>query len=429
MASIVHALSRIKSELDQIAPAELIHEFCKQVGHRWRERILNPATTIQLMLLQLLAKVSLAGLRRVSKVAASAQAICAARKRLPLEVMIRLVEYAGKALGQTCIDTWKGFRVVLADGSSFMTEDTPELAKTYGRARNQRGTSCSYPVPKLLALLDLASGLIHKLITLPCDRGERAALSRMFRYLQKGDLMLGDRGLASFAHLALMVAQGLHACMRVPEWLRVQGHGRTHGRPVKRLGQQDWLVRWMPDRRPRWMKPAEWKKMPAELTLRQIAFRLCRPGFRTRWAWVVTTLLDPVQYPAQEIVQLYERRWQVEVCFRDLKQSLGFRKLSAKRVAGVRKEVLAFVLLYNLVRRIMLQAARQQGVEPERISFIDAVRWLLWSEPGEPLPPLVVNPKRSRPSEPRMIKGGRRKHPRLKGRRRSLQRPRYVARI
>jgi hypothetical protein len=233
----------------------------------------------------------------------------------------------------------------------------------------------------------------------------------------------------SFAHVALMVAGGLHCCMRLPRWLLVQGHGRTHGRPVKRLGRQDWLVRWTPARRPQWMKPREWKEMPAELILRQIAFRLCRRGFRTQWAWVITTLTDPLQYPAREIIELYERRWQVEVYFRDLKQSLNFRKLSARSIAGVRKEVLAFVLMYNLVRRIMLQAAQQQAVEAERISFIDALRWLLWSEPGEALPPLVVNPKRYRPTEPRMIKGGRHKYPRLKGHRSTSKRPRHVARI
>jgi hypothetical protein len=429
MANIGIALSRIKSELHQIVPSDLIYRFCNEVGHVWRDRVLNPAVTVHLLLLQLLAKVALNGLRHVSKIAVTSQAICAARKRLPLSVMTRLVEHAGRAMGQACVSTWKGLRLVLADGSSFMTEDTPELAKKYGRAKNQRGTSCSYPVPKLLALLDFASGLIHKVIALPAERGERAALSRMFSHMKVGDLLLGDRGLASFAHIALMMKAGLHCCMRLPRWLLVQKHGRTNGRPVRRLGKQDWLVRWTPQRRPRWMKAKEWKDLPAELTLRQISFRLCRPGFRTQWAWVITTLTDPLQYPAQEIVELYEKRWQVEVYFRDLKQSLGFRKLSAKTVAGVRKEVLAFVLLYNLVRRIVQQAAQQQNVEPERISFIDAVRWLLWSEPGEALPDLVVNPKRRRRSEPRRIKGGRRKYPQLKGQRSLLQRPRHIARI
>jgi hypothetical protein len=91
----------------------------------------------------------------------------------------------------------------------------------------------------------------------------------------------------------------------------------------------------------------------------------------------------------------------------------------------VRKQVLAFVLLYNLVRQIMIQAARQQGVDPERISFIDAVRWLLWSTPGEALPELVINPKRQRATQPRMIKRGRHRYPQLNGPRDQLSRPRH----
>jgi hypothetical protein len=381
--------------------------------------------TVHLLILQLLGNVSLEGLRRVAKIKVTAQAINAARKRLPLKVLLGLVEHVGQIAGKSCVSTWKGLRVKLADGSSFLTEDTEELANRYGRAKNQRGTSRSYPVPKLLALLDLTSGMICKVIALPWHRGERAGLSRMFGYLQRGDLLLGDRGLVCFAHLALLKRQGVECCMRLPRWLVVNSRGRSHGKQVRRLGRQDWLVRWTPARRPGWMTRAAWKRMPQELILRQISFRLCRRGFRTQWGWLVTTLTEDRKYSAQEIVDLYERRWQVEVYFRDLRKSLHFQKLSAKSIEAVRKQVLAFVLLYNLVRQIMIQAARQQGVDPERISFIDAVRWLLWSTPGEALPELVINPKRQRATQPRMIKRGRHRYPQLNGPRDQLSRPRH----
>ena len=146
MVSIGNALRRIKDELEVVVRSNWIGEFCRQLNYCWRERRIPPATTVHLLLLQLLAQVSLAGLRHVSKVAVSAQAIGRARIRLPLEVMIRLIEHAGNGLDEGAGELWRGLRLVLVDGMSFLTEDTPELAKTYGKGKNQRGVSRSYPV-------------------------------------------------------------------------------------------------------------------------------------------------------------------------------------------------------------------------------------------------------------------------------------------
>ena len=77
------------------------------------------------------------------------------------------------------------------DGMSFMTPDTPELAKRFhGKAKNQRGTSFGYPTPKLLALMDFG-GVIHKVIALPWARQEFTCLSRLFRAIAPGGLLLG----------------------------------------------------------------------------------------------------------------------------------------------------------------------------------------------------------------------------------------------
>ena len=117
-------------------------------------------------------------------------------------------------------------------------------------------------------------------------------------------------------------------------------------------------------------------------------------GFRTRDVTLVTTLVDAEAYPAQELARAYGIRWQVEINVRHLKTTMGLEVLSCKTVEGVLKELTVFSLVYNLVRIVMLEAARNQGVEPDRISFIDSLRWLTTARPGEPLPALVVLPKR-----------------------------------
>ena len=83
---------------------------------------------------------------------------------------------------------------------------------------------------------------------------------------------------------------------------------------------------------------------------------------------------------------------------------MKMRKLKCKSVAGVQKELAVYCLVYNLIHAVMLQAARRQRVTPDRISFIDTVRWPLSAQPGEKLPQLIVNPKRPDRHEPRVVK-------------------------
>ena len=78
--------------------------------------------------------------------------------------------------------------------------------------------------------------------------------------------------------------------------------------------------------------------------------------------------------------------------------------LHCKTVDGVMKELTMFALAYNLVRLVMLEAANRQGVALDRISFVDALRWLRTAKPGTPLPKLVVNPHRPHRFEPRVVK-------------------------
>jgi hypothetical protein len=128
------------------------------------------------------------------------------------------------------------------------------------------------------------------------------------------------------------------------------------------------------------------------------------PGRRPRVITIVTTLLDPKKYPAKELARWYEKRWQVEVNLRHLKETLGMDVLRCTTFVGVIKEMLMFVMVYNLVRRVMGEAARRQGVAPNRISFVDALRWLKEARPGDDLPRLKVNPERPGRYEPRVRK-------------------------
>lgn len=135
--------------------------------------------------------------------------------------------------------------------------------------------------------------------------------------------------------------------------------------------------------------------LPVTLAVRETRYAVNnRPGFRASTVTLVSTLLDGTAYPADSRADLYRQRWQVETDLAHLKTTLGMDVLKCETEAGVMKELVAFAIVYNLVRVVMLEAGQRQKVPPARISFVDALPWLTSSSPGTPLPDLVVNPER-----------------------------------
>ena len=100
---------------------------------------------------------------------------------------------------------------------------------------------------------------------------------------------------------------------------------------------------------------------------------------------------------------------------------MGMEILHCKTVAGVLKELYMFAIVYNLIRLVMLEASRLQKVPLDRISFIDALRWLRDTKPDTPLTPLVVNPARPNRFEPRVIKRRMKEYPLMKKPRNKLR--------
>jgi Transposase DDE domain len=114
--------------------------------------------------------------------------------------------------------------------------------------------------------------------------------------------------------------------------------------------------------------------LPAELTLREVRVRVTQKGFRTKELIVVTTLLDPVEYPAEEIAELYRRRWQAELNLRSLKTVLQMDHLRCKTPHRVRNEFFMHLVAYNLIRRLMAVSAQEKETQPWQVSFKGALQ-------------------------------------------------------
>jgi Transposase DDE domain len=144
--------------------------------------------------------------------------------------------------------------------------------------------------------------------------------------------------------------------------------------------------------------------LPDSITVREIRRTVKRPGLGKITVTLVTTLLDPEKYPAEELLELRLSRWGVEINIRHLKTTMKMDVLHCQSEAGVRKELAIFALVYNLVRAVMMEAASRQAVPVSRISFADTYKWLRHARPGNTLPPLIVNRYRPNRLEPRCIK-------------------------
>lgn len=437
MASIASPLQRLKEDLQPFLPENDIRAACHEAGYTWRERKCGAVTTVHLFILQILCfNTAMTHLRLLAKAAIAAPAYCRARMRLPLEVLQKLLRRsAATVLAATSSQRWCGLRPLLVDGSSTMAPDWANTQRAFGQPGEQK-PGCGFPIPKVLGLFDAATGLILELLAFPLRTHEQSKVWKLHPLLGPGDLLVGDRGLCSFAHLAMLAARGVCGLFRMHQrqivdfrpyrkaqgLAKKQGQGKNkrqakqrrpqqgqRGQPssrfIKRLGKHDQIVEWRkPSPRPKWMTAEQYASLPATLRVRELRYRLPRKGQRTLCVTLATTLLDGVRYPKEKIAELYKVRWTVETHFAELKTTLKMRRVKSQTAEGVRKELAVYALVYNLVHVVMLAAARRQDVAVDRISFVDTIRWLLSAMPGEEMPKLIVNPRRPDRHEPRVIK-------------------------
>src|SRR4029077_13502694 len=133
---------------------------------------------------------------------------------------------------------------------------------------------------------------------------------------------------------------------------------RADFRRAKSLCSGDGLFTWQKSpRRPNYLAKKQWNKLPATLTVRILRFAINRRGVRPTRISLVTTLLDPKIYPAQDLIQTFLQRWRLELCLDDLKTTLGMEQLRTLSPAMVERELSAFLLAHNLIRCLMAAAA------------------------------------------------------------------------
>jgi len=375
-------LAQLQEHLRDFLPAPLLSS--EDDGPNSRQRVFSLRLTCECFLWQLLKpKTScrevvrqvqaLFRLHGQGPVDEGDSAYVQARQRLPRERL----EQASSATAQAADrragsgSQLQGRPVKVVDGSTTQLPDTPKNQQRYPQPTPQK-RGCGFPVMKLAVLFSLTSGAILNVLMGSLRHHDLRLLRGLWNQLKEGDILLGDRAYGEYTTLAGLPQQGVDVVARL--------HHRRHVdfRKARRLGKHDGLLVWTKGyQQSEILSASEWALLPAQITVRIIRFTATIRGFRSRRITLVTTLLDPKLFPAQDLIDLYLRRWRLELCLRDLKTTMGMEQLRCKTPDMAEKELLAYLVAHNLIRCVMAEAVARYAVDLERVSFkgsLDALR-------------------------------------------------------
>ncbi len=331
-----------------------------------------------------------------------------ARKRSPLNLFAAvLLAQAKNVWGELKDGRWHGLQVLLLDGSQISLRPHPGISGHFASFSNQNGRGYWVPM-RVVATFCLHTGIAVASAADSTVVSEQALARRQILKDLAGCLYLGDRNFGVFQMVQCVLQAHAQCLFR----MTASRAGKIAGTSCL-LRPGDYSVSWRPSRDDLKVDGCQKEAISGRLIVAQYA----RPGFRPKWIYLFTTLLDASAYPAEELADLYGVRWQVELDLRYLKTQMGLHQMDCKTKDMAEKEWLAGLMAYNLVRVVMAAAATEKGIKASQLSFSAArrllVRWLITASPNTRLAPLwrkllksvararLPSRKKPRPPEPR----------------------------
>lgn len=257
-----------------------------------------------------------------------------------------------------------GLRLMALDGTVEDVADTPANARAFGRHSGGRGDS-AFPQVLGVYLVECGSHAVVDAGFWPCQSSERVGGRRLLRSVGPGMLVIWDRNFHRYAMVAAARQRGAQVLGRLPAGVQPE--------LVRALADGSQLVS---------LRPSDERRRDpdARILVRLITYTLtdpARPGHGEVHR-LVTTLLDPAVASAVDLACAYHERWEIEVTVDeiDTHQRLVGRPLRSRRPVGVIQELYALLLAHYAVRALMHEAACQAGLDPDRRSFVHAVRVL-----------------------------------------------------
>jgi hypothetical protein len=372
------SLSQLRAAFGSMIPDALLAREKSGVGSRLR--LFSSLITFWAFLAQVLSPNSACreALRKVQawwslrhgvEISADTSAYCQARARLSNRALHHIRAHLAQRMEANVTENqrWFGRVVKIVDGTNLSMPDTPENQQAYPQPSGQK-PGCGFPMMKLTAIFSLASGALLQFARGNLHIHESQLFRSLWDSLTPGDIILADRGFCSLHAIASLLRGKIDSVMRLHQARTVDF------RRGQSLGHDDMLVPWRkPAQCPKGCSAEDFAALPPSILLRQIRLRVPCKGFRTQTIILITSLLDPLAYPAQAIRALYLERWSVELHFREIKTVMALDVLRCMRPAMIEKELLMHLIAYNLIRSLIQHAALRHRVALQRISFKGAV--------------------------------------------------------
>ncbi len=260
-ATLTQVVKQFRQDWTAQLEPDAILTACQDVGYEWRDRCLDPVTTTPLFFVQVVnGNTACTHLRHLTK----------------LDVTAHFGQPGGQQPG------------------------------------------CGFPVAHLMALFHAGTGMALKMLSAPLRTHDLSQVVQLHPELRAGDVLVADRGLCSYAHLAILAQEGVHAVLRMHQKHIVDfTPGRPHVEPGKRppkgqtglprsrwvrqLGQHDHVVDWLkPATCPAWMSPEQYAQLPESLEVRELRYRVHQKGFRVESITLVSTLVDAQRYRVED---------------------------------------------------------------------------------------------------------------------------------
>jgi hypothetical protein len=260
-----------------------------------------------------------------------------------------------------------GLRVVSWDGTWLSVPDSAANAARFPVGTGGGGVRAGFPRVRLMALIECGTRAV--LDAAFGAASEQVLAQRLLPALGPGMLLLADRNFSAYQLWAQIRRTGAHALWRVQSSRKL---------PVlKALPDGSWLSQIL--------APQPLRKTCPPITVRVVKYTVAvhvvdpRTGTahtRTETVRLITSLLDPDQAPAAELAACYHQRWQSETSYQELKTYLRGPDvvLRSRDPDGVEQELYAYLIIYQALRHLIVQAADEVHLDPDRFSLLSCLR-------------------------------------------------------
>jgi Transposase DDE domain/Insertion element 4 transposase N-terminal len=292
----------------------------------------------------------------------SKSAIFQARERLGSEPVRALFDRVAAPLATAATPgAWlAGRRVVAIDGTCLDVADTEVNATRFGRPGVNKGERAAFPQARVVGLAECGTHAVFDAVVGSYTTGENTLARELIARLMPGMLVLADRGFCGFPLWERAVATGADLLWRARSDMKPK--------PIEVLDDGSWLAEFRPS--------GNAGRHADGLIIRVIDYSVDDGRGDTGPYRLFTTLVDPVEAPAAELAFAYAQRWEIELAFAELKTHQRGSKavLRSKSPALVEQEIWGHLCCHYAIRTLMFEAAHQADVDPDRVSFIAALR-------------------------------------------------------